>query len=185
MKSRQPFLLTIILSSVSLLFLTQCKKGDTGPEGPKGTANVIYSDWIATTPWTASTTSTGAGKSTFYLDLTSSAVTQAIIDSGTVLVYAKFISDPDGTGIAKALPSTYYNLGGAATQYNFQYGLFLKKIRVICDVVPAGTPATTNQVRYIIIPGGVNVTTLSTNSTGGSSSPYDYKTICARYNIPE
>ena len=165
-----------ILLVTAIIFSNACKKGDTG------TANVIYSNWVATTPWVASTTSTGSGKSTFYFDLTASTVTQSIIDNGTVLVYAKFFSDPDGAGIAKLLPSTYYNGGGTATQYHFQYGLFVSKIRIICDVIPGGTPSTSNMVRYIVIPGGQL-------TTGRMMKPdftkMSYSEVCSMYNLPE
>jgi len=168
----KPFGGFTVFFALLITAFTACKKGDTGPAG---TANVIYSPWMKTNPWTASATSTGSGKSTFYFDITAPQVTQAIVDSGTVLVYAKFVSDPDGAGIAKLLPSVYYNLGGASTQYRFQYGVFLNKVRVICDIIPAGTVSTDNDVRYIIIPGGVPVS---------GRMDMSYEAVCARYNIP-
>ncbi|MFT3825521.1 MAG: hypothetical protein QM731_16500 [Chitinophagaceae bacterium] len=166
----------------AIVFCNACKKGDTGPQGPKGTANVIYSNWVATNPWVASTTSTGSGKVTYYFDITAQTVTQSIIDSGTVLVYAKFLADPDGGGIAKLLPSTYYNLGSANSQYHFQHGLFVSKIRIICDIIPAGTPSTSNMVRYVVIPAGQL-------ATGRLMKPdyskMTYSEVCSMYNIPE
>jgi hypothetical protein len=165
--------LIILISLITVGFA--CKKGDDGPAGAPGTANVIYSPWVKTNPWVASTTSTGSGKSTFYYEMNAPQVTQAIIDSGTVLVYMKFINDPDGTGIAKQLPSVYYNLGGAATQYRFSYGLLVSKIRVIVDVIPTGSPSNTNDIRYIIIPGGVPLT---------GRMDMSYEAVCERYGIP-
>lgn len=172
----KPYVGLAVFFALLITAFTACKKGDVGPAGPPGSANVIYSAWMKTNPWTPSTTSTGSGKATYYFDITAPKVTQSIIDSGTVLLYAKFIGDPDGAGIAKLLPSTYYNLGAATTQYNFQHGLFLNKIRVICDVVPAGTPSTSNDVRYIIIPGGV---------PASGRMDMSYEAVCARYNIPQ
>lgn len=177
-------LCTIALGST--LLMTACKKGDTGPAGaagPAGTANVIYSPWMATTPWVGSTTSTGTGKATYYFNIAATGVTQSILDNGTVLVYAKFIGDPDTNGIVKQLPSTYYNLGGASTEYRFQTGLTLGKIKVICDIIPTGVPSTSNQVRYVIIPGG-------TATTAKLPAPPDYskmsyREVCSLYHIPE
>ncbi|AXY77521.1 hypothetical protein D3H65_27610 [Paraflavitalea soli] len=178
-----------------MVAIAACKKGDTGPKGdagaqgapgaagPKGTANVIYSAWISTNPWAPSTTSTGTGKATYYYDIASTKVTQGIIDSGTVLVYAKFVADPDGNGIAKLLPSIYYNVGGATTQFRFQHGLLLNTIRVICDVVPTGIPNTSNQVRYVIIPGGTPASGRS--MTMSDYSKMSYEEVCRLYNIPE
>jgi hypothetical protein len=162
-----------------VMLLTACKKGDTGPQGPTGNANVIYSQWQMTNPWVASTSSTGTGKSTFYFDLAAPAVTQSVVDSGTVLVYAKFVSDPDGADVVKQLPSIYYNFGSATTQYRFQPGFMLNKVRVICDVIPSGSPSASNQVRYIIIPGGTAATLKM------AAQDMSYKTVCARYHIPE
>jgi len=172
------------LSILPLLLwsMSACKKGDTGPIGPAGAdgnTNVIYSDWHMTNPWIYSTTSTGTGKSTFYYDMAASGLTQGVLDSGTVLVYAKFIADPDGPGIVKLLPSIYYNLGGASTQFRFQQGLMLNKIRVICDVVPSGTPSTANEIRYVIIPGG------TTTSRLADPRSLSYRELCSLYHIPE
>lgn len=187
MKSKALFL-SCKIAVLLMIFFTACKKGDTGPkgdagpQGEKGTVNVIYSAWMATNPWIASTTSTGTGKATFYFDITSTQVTQGIIDSGTVLVYAKFVADLDGTSIAKLLPSIYYNAGSANTQYRFQHGLLLNKIRIICDVLPTGSPSSSNQVRYIIIPGG-------TPASGRVMKPdfttMSYDEVCRLYGIPE
>lgn len=170
-----------MLAGVCILLLVSCSKtGDTGPAGPAGTANVMYSNWVNTNPWVPSTTSAGYGKRTYYFDLAAQQVTQAVIDGGTVLVYVKFISDPDGAGITKLLPSIYYNLGGADIQYRFQYGLFVSKIRVICDIIPSGSPANSNMLRYIVIPGGV---------PGARMASYDYtkmsyEEVCKLYQVP-
>lgn len=188
------FVFFCMIAVLSMVLFTSCKKGDTGPKGdagaqgnpgaagPKGTANVVYSAWMNTNPWVASTTSIGTGKSTFYFDITTTQVTQGIIDSGTVLVYAKFVAETDGSGIAKLLPSIYYNAGGTATQFRFQHGLLLNKIRIICDVLPSGTPHSANQVRYIIIPGGVPA---SGRMMQPDFAKMSYEEVCRLYNIPE
>lgn len=187
-----------IIAVLSMVFFTACKKGDTGPKGdagaqgnagapgaagPKGTANIIYSAWIATNPWVASTTSIGAGKKTSYFDITANQLTQGIIDSGTVLVYAKFVAETNGDGIAKMLPSIFYDGGSANVQYRFQFGLLLNKVRVICDVLPSGTPHASNQVRYIIIPGGVPASGRSVMKP--DFAKMSYEDVCRLYNIPE
>ncbi len=150
--------------------------GSKGDKGDAGTANVIYSDWMNTSLWIASTTSTGVGKKTYYFDISVPKLSEEILDKGTVLVYAKFLADPDSTGIIKALPSVYYNLGGTSAEYRFQYGLFINRIRIVCDILPNGSPSTSNQVRYVIIPGGV--------STELVAKP-QYTTLLEEYNIPK
>ncbi|RAJ87656.1 hypothetical protein CLV59_101417 [Chitinophaga dinghuensis] len=169
-----------------IMLLGSCKKGDTGPSGPAGpagNANVIYSNWIQTSNWVKSTTSVGSGKVTYYFDVASNDLTQDILDKGTVLVYAVLYNDPDGVGIAKLLPSIYYDGGSAGTQYRFQYGLFLNKVRIICDVVPNGIPATSNKVRVVIIPGGVSGVITGRSATPPDYSKLSYEQVCEMYNI--
>ncbi len=163
------------LLSLFLFTVFSCKKGD---QGPPGTANVMYSAWVTTNPWVASTTSAGSGKKTYYFDITAAGVTQQVLDQGTVIVFAKFIADPDGPGSIKQLPSIYYNIGGADVQYRFQSALTLGKVRIICDIIPNGIPANTNSVRYVIIPGGV--------SSGRQINPrsLSYEELCKAYKIP-
>ncbi|SHM13616.1 hypothetical protein SAMN05444266_106488 [Chitinophaga jiangningensis] len=172
--------MAILLAAI--IMFAACKDGDTGPAGPPGTANVQYSDWQNTTKWTGSSSSTGAGKNTFYFDIAEARVTQEIVDKGSVLVFMQFVADPDSAGIIKQLPSIYYNIGSASTQYRFQHGIFPGKIRIICDVIPNGIPATTNKVRYVIIPGGVNV-----NATARAVAPdysrMSYEEICRLYHL--
>lgn len=172
-------LYSMLILAAFVMALSGCKKGDTGPAG---TANVLYSAWMDTNPWVASTTSTGAGKKTFYFDITASGVTQEVLDNGNVLVYAKFISDPDGAGAVKLLPSIYYNIGGTGVEYRFQQALFLNKIRVVCDVLPTGTPANSNKIRFIIIPGG---TATSGRSAGPRYETMSYAEVCKSLNIAE
>lgn len=191
------FVCCFMIGALLMVFFTACKKGDTGPKGdagaqgnpgtagaagPKGTANIIYSTWVNTNPWVASTTSIGAGKKTSYFDITANQLTQGIIDSGTVLVYAKFVAETNGDGIAKMLPSIFYDGGSANIQFRFQFGLLLNKVRVIADVLPSGTPSPNNQVRYIIIPGGVPV---SGRMLKPDFAKMSYEEVCRLYNIPE
>ncbi|RZL34538.1 MAG: hypothetical protein EOP00_31450 [Pedobacter sp.] len=147
------FWLLLFFFLVASAILVSCKKDKTEEVT---TEQIISSEWIPSNVWVASTTSTGAGKNSYYFEINAPDVTQEIIDRGTVLVYAKFLSDPDGTNQVKLLPSIYYNLGGAATQYRFQHSISLGKIKVICDVIPAGVPSTSNQFRYVILPKGKN-----------------------------
>ncbi len=189
------FSFAVFSAITCMLLMSSCRKGDTGPAGPAGpagsngvagptgSANVIYSNWIMTGNWVKSTTSNGSGKATFYFDVASSDLTQDILDKGTVLVYAVFYNDPDGSGIVKLLPSIYYDGGGAGFQYRFQYGLFLNKVRIICDVVPFGTPATSNKVRVVIIPGGVSGVITGRSATPPDYSKLSYEQVCQMYNI--
>ena len=166
------FWVFLVLFIVVSAILISCKKDETKETTPE---TIISSEWKVTSTWIASTTSTGTGKSTFYFDIDAPDVTQEIIDNGTVLVYAKFVADPDGSNQVKLLPSIYYNLGGATTQYRFQHSIFLGKIRVICDVIPAGTPSTSNQFRYVILPKG--------KSASSSVNYNDYNAVKSNFGL--
>ncbi len=69
-----------------VLFFASCKKGDTGPAGPAGTANVTYSDWFTPSTYTISTV---FGLKNFDYRKTAPGITQVISDSGAVLTYGK------------------------------------------------------------------------------------------------
>lgn len=148
------FWVVLFLMLLIGFFLVSCKKDSKA----NNTSGIVSSAWKNSSTWIASTTSTGTGKNTFYFDMDAPDVTQEIVDNGTVLVYAKFTADPDGANQVKLLPSIYYNLGGASTQYRFQHSISVGKIRVICDVIPAGAPSNSNQFRYVILPKGTNPT---------------------------
>ena len=64
--------------------------GAPGPQGPTGTANVIYSPWKrAAATWNNITKDGTTSKSSFTL---APEVTQSVIDSALIMVYARFVS---------------------------------------------------------------------------------------------
>jgi hypothetical protein len=82
--------LTTVLAGLAIalgLTFAACKKGDTGPAGPAGTngangnANVVSST-VTATSWAYTAPS-------WKVSFTYAAITQAVIDKGVVLVYAK------------------------------------------------------------------------------------------------
>ena len=88
----------ITLTLCTLIFTTSCKKpekGATGPAGPTGNANV-QSTTVTISNWSYSAPS-------YYVNLSYSAITSNIINSGAVLVYAQ-----TGTGTYSQLPLTVY-----------------------------------------------------------------------------
>lgn len=139
--------------------------GATGPQGPAGTANVIYSSWI-TPSWPPPT---AGGPRT----ITASAITEAEINTGTILVYYRSSST---SNLIVLLP----------------FPDPLTNVLVYDEILgpTSDTPATiyiyhnnftnTEQYRYIIIPGGVSV--------ARQAPPPDYKNydlVCKYYGIPE
>ena len=68
--------------AVPVILLFSCKKGDTGPAGPTGNANVIYSDWFTPTTYVKDTV---FGIWGFRYDKAATNITQQVLDSGTVI----------------------------------------------------------------------------------------------------
>ena len=90
--------------------------GAAGTNGATGTANVIYSNWI--TPSTYTKTSV-EGTTHFDANITASAISQSILDNGSVIVYAKlnwYIPAVWPTNQVSNLPiSITYQFGGPGT----------------------------------------------------------------------
>lgn len=77
---------SIILGVFALTALTfgdctKAKDGAPGAQGPEGNANVIGSNTVTASNWTLNS------GIMYYATLTSSNITQAIVDKGVVLVY--------------------------------------------------------------------------------------------------
>lgn len=109
--------------------------GTNGSQGPAGTANVIYSDWIAVTAQT--------------MTIAVPSLTQEIVDKGTVLVYLK-----NGTGYVFALPIT---IGTNYIRHGYKVGeLYIEGNSNLF----VGNP-----IRYIIIPGGVRANRLASKTS--------------------
>lgn len=121
--------------------------GPEGPEGPPGTANVIYSEWIALGDLEAPSDTTVISRNYTKWDIPESALTQEIIDQGTILVYFSL------NGTVLPLPSTF---GGANPIYitfaPFQPG----SLSILAQNLDNTASGLNNdiQFRYIIIPGG-------------------------------
>lgn len=116
--------ITLAAMLLSLTFAGCTKKGDTGPQGPAGTngtngkdgkdgnANVAGTNTVTLqfSDWTAN-------GNFYYVDLTSSVITQAIVDYGSVQVFML-----QGNNTWSPLPFVY-GLGGAPViEYSFTAG---------------------------------------------------------------
>jgi hypothetical protein len=155
-------------------------QGPVGPTGPAGTANVIYSAWFSPAAWVPAT-----GFNDFTFDKTAPSLTQAVIDNGAVLSYAKI------TGETTVRPlSTTINTGvtGIAT-YGFNLPA-INTIRYSVTRVAGGTyvPLITDQFRYVIIPGAVAGGRMATGAARGYSleqlRQMSYEQVIALFNIP-
>ena len=174
----------------------------TGPLGPPGTANVIYSAWKpAAANWNKITRDNSTMNSSFIL---APEVTQTVIDSALVMVYARF-----GTNeLTFPLPYTNY-VFGAVTTISYQAQLettepigYIPVPNAAAVVAGAAVPAPNQarirlfrlthdnsaseslgndgRYRYIIVPGGI-----AAASVVGQAQPdwKDYASVKRFYNI--
>lgn len=179
--------ITSIFLLTTILFLSSCSgddgedgatgpqgeqgpQGDQGEQGEIGTANVIYSDWIDSefdNPVTD-------GFDSFSIDAPE--VTQEILDSGTILVYAN-----SNSNTIYQVPVSFHGI------LNENYWFRVINTGTISIGVEGiginniGEPFLNNVFRYVIIPGGVSASAKSTVNY----SKMTYKEIIEHFNIPE
>jgi hypothetical protein len=164
-----------------------CAKGDTGPTGPRGPAgpaNVIYSEWYSPATWNLETE---FGTTQRFYSMGSTSLTQAIIDQGVVMVYMRLVGL---TPEIVQLPFLVTDVG-----YQIYYRAQADSVKVAYYVAAARTTTpviipSQNQVRYVLIPGGVVAATAqAAGSTYGrevaSLRSMPYADVCRRYGVPE
>lgn len=133
-----------IAAMITIVF-TQCKKGDVGPEGPPGTANVIYSDWKVATGFKDSIVDNSNVK---VGHLAAPELTAEIVQKGSVQVYFTF---GGGTFV---LPYTS-NAGNKSNVISYipKTGDIVVT-RFTSDNSNSVNLSTLLQYRYVLIPGG-------------------------------
>jgi hypothetical protein len=77
--------LSVKLMILAALVMGSCTKGDPGPQGPKGNANVVTLNQV-----TLQNYSYNSSNRTWSTSISSASITQDIIDNGVVMVYEKF-----------------------------------------------------------------------------------------------
>ena len=183
MKSRRASWLLLCVALVAF----GCAKGDTGPTGPKGatgSANVIYSDWYSPATWDAAT-EFGIAQRTYTMTATS--LTQEIIDEGVVMVFMRF------AGLNPAIIQLPVVLADVGLSFSFRAAAGSIKVVYYSPAATSTTPGvipSTNQVRYVLIPGGAVAASMQ---AGGLSyereiaglKSMSYSEVCRTYNIPE
>jgi hypothetical protein len=128
----------VVLVSICVTIIS-CKKGDVGPAGANGVAN-IQAGTITTnnSAWSFDNTD-----NSYNAILNYSAITQSVVENGTVQV---FIGDGLGTEWA-ALPFSYSDL-----QYNYSYklGQVLVSLTLSTGSVPSNPGG--QQFKVVVIP---------------------------------
>lgn len=182
MKTRQALLW---LSACCVLAILGCSEGDTGPAGPAGTANVIYSEWYSPETWR---TEPSYGISYRSYTMAAPSLTQEVIDRGAVLVYMRFYGMiPAITQLPLVLPES--------PGYSFSFRAEADSVKAMyySPSAPTSFPAVIpplNQVRYVLIPGGVAADAKAID--GGARERWladlramPYADLCRKYGIPE
>jgi hypothetical protein len=168
--------LVIVAFSVTLLSVA-CKKGDDGAPGSPGTANVKFSDWFTPATYKKDTV---FGIWGFSYNKSATAITQNVLDSGTVLVFAKMYGYntlvwPAGNVGQLPITITYMQSGLQNDTWQYKASPGNLNIRFQNDHNIYTSISTTHQFRYIIIPGAV---------AAGRGINMSYEEICRQYNIP-
>ena len=197
---------TLAVAVTLMVLIASCQKGDTGPAGPAGstgaagpagatgatgatgTANVIYSDWFTPATYKKDTVFGSWG---FNYDKADAAITQKIIDSGTVITYGKL----DGynpsiwpTAQVAALPILITYLDGSSSNIDTWSALLTPgnlRIRLVSSLNAYGSISNAHKFRYVIIPGGVKSTTAykqgAISSSGKQISVADLNAVVQNY----
>ncbi len=164
-----------------------CAKGDTGPAGPRGvpgSANVIYSDWYSPSTWSAET-EFGIAQRTY--TMTSTSLTQEIIDKGVVMVYMRFV------GLNPAIIQLPFVVPDVSYSFSFRTAAGFVKVVYYNLTAPTTTPIvipSQNQVRYVLIPGEALAASISGDGSTreqeiASLKSMSYSEVCRKYGVPE
>ncbi len=165
-----------------------CKKGDTGPEGPagpQGSPNVKYSDWFKPNAYILTTI---FSVKNFTYEKSVPEITQPILDSGLVIVFAKLLGyNPSiwpANQVAQMPISLTYLQSGATMTDSWSALTAPQKltIRFVNDKNEYNVIATAHQFRYVIVPGGSKI---AGRSTIGNYEQMSYSELCRHFGIPE
>lgn len=136
--------LTLILSSVIVMAVVSCKKGDTGPAGaagpagPAGPDSIIYSSWI-----TLNTTQQilGPGDTIYTQTVSAPSINQAALDNAVILSYLNLAQDP--TTEVDLVPVS-------ALSFTIIETFYLGNVDLVSGQSLTGIP-----YRYVIVPGSI------------------------------
>ncbi|SDS50341.1 hypothetical protein SAMN05216490_1271 [Mucilaginibacter mallensis] len=129
-------------------------------QGPPGTANVMYTDWFTPPTYKKDTV---FGVYGFSAKEAIPAITQSILDNGTVITYGKlngYVSSIWPTNQVSELPISITYMDGSAANID-TWSAFATpgtlEIRLVSSLNAYGGISNAHQFRCIVIPGGVNI----------------------------
>ena len=178
-------------------------KGDKGNKGDSGTANVFYSAWFQPAAFVKDTV---FDIYRFHADQAAVSITQPVLDSGSVLVFGKLLGYSEliwpATQVSQMPIILTYVRGGTIVTDTWSALASPGNLRImfVNDNNAYDGIVAQHFFRYIVIPGGVRVTSSAnrekqgsteTNSTGQLKtinrkwSAMTYEEICQTLQIPE
>jgi len=169
-----------LLIAMPALILTGCAKdgmqGPAGLDGLDGNANVIASPWYTPSSWSGNS-------GDWYFDISNSAITKDIVESGVILAYVSLPGDVLNSAV-RPLPA--YIIGAnwdflLPNDGQSQYG----EIEFTSDMV--SMPETSGyNFRFILIPSSFILKSASINSSGNHDfTKMTYQEVCKRFGIQE
>jgi hypothetical protein len=170
-----------LLMAITALLLTGCGKegpqGLQGPAGQDGNANVIASPWYTPTSWAGQT-------GDWYFDVSNSAITKDVVESGAILAYMSVPGDLYNNYTVRPLPAYAINAHWDFLLPNdgkSNYGA----IEFTSDMV--SRPGTSGyNFRFIIIPANYNLKSTLLKSTGDNDfKKMSYQQVCKLFGIQE
>ncbi len=197
------------MRAVLILFVSyaiiSCQKGATGPAGPAGSTNVVYSDWFTPGSYTKDTV---FGTWGFNYTKAVTEITQQVIDSGAVITFGKldgYVTSIWPTNQVAPLPILITYMDGASPNID-TWSAYLTpgnlRINLVSSLNAYGSISNAHQFRYVIIPSGgtKNDASVQPGLANGSGKQPDagqlqtvvqnykqmsYAEICQRLGIPE
>lgn len=166
------FQLLAIFAVATALFLTGCgKEGPPGKDGVDGNANVIASDWYSPTVWAGQT-------GDWYFGISSTAISQDIVESGVILAYCSL---PGDIYDAAVRPMPCWAIGANWDFLIPDYG----QIEFTSDAL--NMPGTEGYYfRFVLIP-AINLLKSSASKEAAVAElrKMSYHEVCTKYGIKE
>ncbi len=170
------FSIYFFLAFLTLVFSGCSQEGPQGPAGLDGNANVTASPWYSPTAWDGTS-------GDWYFDITNSAISQDIVESGAILAYVSLPGDLYNDYTVRPLPA--YAIGANWDFLLPNDGQSYGTIEFTSDM--ADMPGTSGyNFRFILIPSNYSLKSASLNTPGLSDlKKMPYKDVCKLFNIPE
>ncbi len=173
---KQSTIFSVVL--IALTSVAACKKGDTGPQGPTGNADITVYNFGQTTFTSA-------------VNLLLNNISQGRMDSSLVLAYYNPVPEATtawypipGSGSGGAYETRYFTYQSATAPVS-AYSFGLRAIKA--DGTAYTTPLTFRKIKIIIAPASV-VIAGGRQMSGVSTLPVDvndYHAVCKYYGIAE